>query len=207
MLDKFIAKHLSEPKGFCGRLVFYFMNKQNRPVYEKVADILALTDNDNVLDIGCGNGNVLNMLAKKHDCTFTGIDISESIITAAKHKNMKYVASGKMHFDCQNINATDFADSTFDKVYTINIVYFWDSLDKAMTEIKRILKPEGVFYNTLFSNGTLDRFSFTKNGYKKFTQEQLTKVGEDLGFDVEVVPIYNGYANCYIYRNRGRQND
>jgi len=202
MLEKFISKHLSEPKGIGGRIVFYFMNRQNRPIYEKVADVLALSDNEKVLDIGCGNGIVLNLLAKKHDCQFTGIDISESIISAAKQRNKRYVASGKIHFDCQNINAMNFADGTFDKVYTINTVYFWDSLDVAMCEIRRVLKDDGVFFNTMFSNETLDRFSFTKHGYKKYTQQQLTKAGTDTGFDVEVVPFFKSLAYCYIYRKR-----
>ena len=172
VLEKFLTKHLSKPIGISGRVVFYFMNRQNRPIYEKVTELLALTDNESVLDIGCGIGNVLNMLAKKHDCTFTGIDISESIIAAAKKRNKKHVAKGQMHFDSQNLTAMNFADGSFDKVYTINTVYFWDSLESGLSEIRRVLKPSGIFFNTMLSNETLDRFPHTKHGYKIFTSDE-----------------------------------
>ena len=202
MLDKFIAKHLSEPNGISGRVVSFFMNRQNRRIYEKTVEIISIKNGESILDLGCGNGYVLNMIAQKHKGHFTGIDVSESIIASAKKRNRDYVESGKMQFDCQNLNKMGFADCTFDKAYTINTVYFWESLEDSMSEIKRVLNHNGVFYNTLFSNETLDRFSFTKNGYRKFSQEQLTKAGTNTGFDVEIVPMFNGLAYCYIYRKQ-----
>jgi len=202
MLDKFIAKHLSEPKGISGRVVSFFMNRQNRRIYEKTVDILAVNDGESILDIGCGNGFVLNMIAQKHKGSFTGIDISESIIAAAKQRNRTYIENGIMQFECQNLSEMGFESGSFDKVYTINTVYFWENLESTMAEIKRVLKPGGVFINTVFSNETLDRFSFTKIGYKRFTREQLTKAGIDAGFYLEIVPILNGFANCYFYRKK-----
>jgi len=142
------------------------------------------------------------MIAQKHNGFFAGIDVSESIILAAKQRNKEFVENGTMQFDCQNLSNMDFGDSAFDKVYTINTVYFWESLDTSMSEIKRVLKSNGVFYNTLFSNETLERFSFTKNGYNKFTQEQLRNAGMEAGFEVESIPLFNGLAYCYIYRKK-----
>ena len=205
MLDKFIAKHLSKPKGNSGKVVSFFMNRQNHRIYEKTIDIIAVKDGESILDMGCGNGYVLNLIAEKHSGHFTGIDISDSIIAAANRRNKVYINNGIMKFYCQNLDNMGFSDGTFDKAYTINTVYFWKSLEVAMAEIKRVLRHNGVFYNTLFSNETLDRFSFTKNGYKKFSREQLTNAGKDAGFEVEVVPIFKGFANCYIYRKTGER--
>jgi len=202
-LDRFIAKHLTTPAGFGGRVVSFFMNRQNRPLYEEAIRVMALANGENILDIGCGNGYVLNIIAKRYNGTFTGIDISESIINAAKKRNEKYIANGTMTLACQDLRTMDFADSTFSKAYTINTVYFWDSLDSTMNEIKRVLKPGGIFINTLYSNETLSRFSFTKHGYKRYTQEQLIKAGIDAGFEVEVVPILKENAFCYLYRKQG----
>ncbi|MDR0885252.1 MAG: class I SAM-dependent methyltransferase [Clostridiales Family XIII bacterium] len=47
------------------------------------------------------------------------------------------------------------------KVYTINTVYFWSSLDVGLTEIWRILQPDGVFGNTVYSKAMLDSFPVT----------------------------------------------
>ena len=93
-----------------------------------------------------------------------------------------------------------FADCSFSKAYTINTVYFWENLDKAMAEIRRVLKPNGLFVNALYSDKILSRFSHTQFGYKRVTVEQLTRAGVNAGFTAEVVPVFGGAAYCVLYR-------
>ena len=197
---RYISKQFSNPSGFCGRIIFSLMNRRNIPLYNETIRLLELSDNDRVLDIGCGNGYVLNILAKQYDCKFDGIDISQSIIDNAEKRCRRYVKSGRMKFGCQNAAAMSFADGSFDRIYTINTVYFWENLYDTMQEIMRVLDVNGVFVNTLFSNETLDTFPHTKYGYKRFTIEELTNAGSSLGFTVNVAPILNGTAYCILYR-------
>jgi len=198
-LNSYIAKQFSRPAGLGGKLVSFVMNRQNRPLYEETIRLLPLSDTDSVLDIGCGNGAVLHMLACRYNCLFTGIDISTSIIKAASKRNHRFVKNGRMSFSCQDIKETSFDDGSFSKAYTINTVYFWENLSDTMAEIRRILKPDGLFINTLYSNETLSRFSHTQFGYKQFTIEELTSVGANAGFTVDVMPILNGAAYCVLY--------
>ena len=200
-LNSFIAKQLSHPTGIGGRLVFSVMNRQIRPLYEDSIRLLPLSDSDSVLDIGCGNGNVLNMLASRSGCNFTGIDISPSAIKSALKRNRKYVKCERMKFLCQDMSKMPFDDCSFNQTYTINTVYFWDNLDVTMAEIRRILKPSGLFINALFTNDTLNSLSHTKS-YKKFTPEELINAGENTGFTVDTVPVFNGKAYCVLYRKR-----
>ena len=199
-IGKWIAKHLTKPEGLFGSVVGFFMNRQNRALYAEVIRYIDPTDGDTILDIGCGNGYVLGLIAKQCDASLTGIDISESILNAAKRRNQKYITNNTMHFYCQDLKAMDFPDAAYSKIYTINTVYFWESLDEVMTEIHRILKPNGLFVNTLFSNEFLDTLSFTKHGYQKFSSAQLHNAGTNAGFTVEIIPILNGRAFCYLYR-------
>jgi ubiquinone/menaquinone biosynthesis C-methylase UbiE len=92
-----------------------------------------------------------------------------------------------------------FSDESFSRVYAINTVYFWNDLDHTMAEIRRVLKPGGVFINTLYTNETLSRFSHTALGYKRYTPEQLMETGENSAFSVKAVPIMNGAAYSMIY--------
>lgn len=199
-LDRFIASHLSAPKDISGRIVSFFMSRRNRPIYKKTISILNISDGDNVLDIGCGNGYVLNIIAKHHKGNFAGIDKSESIIKAAKSRNRQFIKNGIMEFCCQDLSRMSFEDGFFDKVYTINTIYFWESLDDTFREINRVLKPNGIFINTVLSNETLDRFSFTKHGYKRFSEERLTGAGSAAGFQVKVNSIFRGFAYCYEFK-------
>jgi ubiquinone/menaquinone biosynthesis C-methylase UbiE len=197
-LNRFIARQLSNPSGLGGRAVSSVMSRQNRPLYEETIRLLSPSDTDSVLDIGCGNGYVLNMFANRFDCTLTGIDISPSAIKFASKRNRKFIKSGRMNFIRQDMNKTPFSDCTFDKIYTINTVYFWKNLNDTMEEIRRVLKPGGLFINSLFTNETLSRFSHTKFGYKRYTPEQLTS--ENDGFTIDVVSVFSGKAYCVLYR-------
>lgn len=198
-LNTYIAKQFADPKGFGGSIISLVMNRQNRPLYDETIRLLALSDSDSVLDIGCGNGFVLNLLARSHNATFAGIDPSKEIIEAAVRSNHKYTTNKIMSFTCQDVGTMSFPDESFSKAYTINTVYFWSDLGKSMREIRRVLRPNAVFINTLYTNETLSRFSHTQFGYKRYQQEDLITAGESTGFTVKAVPILRGTAICYVY--------
>ena len=197
--DKFVSKHLSNPKGLGGKLVSAVMNQQNIPMYNATIELLKPSDNDIILDIGCGNGYMINMLAKQYGGIYIGIDSSSSILKAAKRLNNEFIKSGRATLLNQSLDSMIFTEKSFDKIYTLNTVYFWEDLDKAMDQIYRLLKPNGVFINTLFSNETLSQLSHTRYGYKRFSIEQLADVGVNAGFNVNIKPILNNAAYCMIY--------
>ncbi|MDR2933370.1 MAG: class I SAM-dependent methyltransferase [Oscillospiraceae bacterium] len=198
-LNSYIAKQFADPKGFGGNIISLVMNRQNRPLYDETIRLLSLADSDSVLDIGCGNGYVLGLLARQHNATFVGIDPSREIVESAKRRNRKYTANGKMSFNCQDVSALSFPAESFSKVYTINTVYFWNDLNQSMLEIRRIMKPNGVFINTLYTNEALSRFSHTRFGYKRYAPKELISAGRDAGFTVKAVPFLQQAAICYVY--------
>lgn len=199
-LNSYISVQFKNPAGVGGKAISFVMNRQNISLYEETIRLLAPINNDSILDIGCGNGFVLNMLANQNNCTFTGIDPSQSIIKNALKRCKRFVKTEKMFLSCQNVNSMNFADNSFSKAYTINTIYFWDNLSGIMSEIRRVLKPHGIFINTFYSGDTLSQFSHTQYGYKRFTVEELTTAGRNAGFEVNVIPILNGSAYCAIYR-------
>lgn len=199
-INSYIAKQFSNPEGFGGRVISMVMNRQNRPLYDETIRHLALSDADHVLDIGCGNGYVLNLLARSCDATFEGIDPAAGILENAARRGRRFVKAGRMRFSCQDVNALPFEYGAFTKSYTINTVYFWDNLAQPMREIARVLKPGGIFINTLYSNEALARFSHTQFGYRRYTAEQLEAAGANAGFQVRAVPFLQGRATCYIYK-------
>jgi ubiquinone/menaquinone biosynthesis C-methylase UbiE len=198
-LNKYIAKQMSDPVGVGGRIVSFFMNRQNRPLYDKTLKHLALKNTDNVLDIGCGNGYVMSLFAKQCNCMFTGVDISRDIIRVAIQRNRKMIRAGRFSFFNHSADSMNFDSKRFDKIYSINTVYFWENLDKTMQEIYRVLKPDGLFVNTIFTNATLSKFSHTRYGYKRYEVEQLVRAGRDIGFIVSVISILDNSAYCIIY--------
>jgi len=199
-LNRYVAKQLGNPTGLAGKGIALVMNRQNRPLYEETIRLLSPSDTGHILDIGCGNGYVLGLLARRCGGVLTGIDTSQSMIRSAARRNRAYVKSQRMTLARQDAGAMSFADGTFDKAYSINTVYFWDDLQGTMAEIRRVLKPGGLFINTCYSNETLSRLSHTQFGYRRYTAEQLTSAGTDAGFTVKVASILHGAAHCFVYR-------
>lgn len=107
-----------------------------------------------VLDIGCGAGHGSNMLAKKYKKVY-GVDISRDAVEYAK-ENWQLDNIEFSEGSCLDI---PFADNIFDEVAAFEVFEHLDDWQKFLSEIKRVLKPNGVVYistpnKTLYSPGT-----------------------------------------------------
>ncbi len=96
--------------------------------------------NIDMLDIGCGNGALLNALRDRL-ASGNGVDESAGIIERAKLKN-----AGLEHLTFQKINGPvlPFADASFDVVTSLMSFRYLD-WDPLLKEIKRVMKPGGKF--------------------------------------------------------------
>jgi ubiquinone/menaquinone biosynthesis C-methylase UbiE len=98
--------------------------------------------------------------------------------------------------DVQNLPfENDFAD----KIYTINTVYFWHDIHKGFAEIKRVLKPNGVFLNVIYLKRWLDKLPVTQYGFSKYTAEQIEKITAESGLNIErIFEIQSRKSICVI---------
>ena len=107
---------------------------------ENIFEFLKDKEYTKLLDIGCGTGYLIDMLAKVHDAEYTGVDLSPEMIKQAnnkKIKNAKFVEgrSDEIPFD----------DNTFDIITCSQSFHHYPDTDKAMQEAKRVLKPGGLY--------------------------------------------------------------
>jgi ubiquinone/menaquinone biosynthesis C-methylase UbiE len=93
-----------------------------------------------MLDIGCGNGALLNALA---DCLSSGVGVDESggIIERAKIKNQDI---SNLRFERINGPVLPFPDNSFDVVTSLMSFRYLD-WDPLLHEIKRVVRPGGKF--------------------------------------------------------------
>lgn len=96
--------------------------------------------NISVLDIGCGNGALLNALSDRIGAG-TGVDESEAILERARNRN-----AGKPNLDFKKISGPvlPFDDDTFDVVTSLMSFRYLD-WDPLLAEIKRVTKSGGKF--------------------------------------------------------------
>ncbi len=91
-----------------------------------------------VLDIGCGPGHSTALL-QQAGYSPVGVDLSAEMIEKAKTRDN----TGKLPFMQADVMQLPFETGQFDAVTVINVLEWTASPLKALTEIRRILKPEG----------------------------------------------------------------
>ena len=201
---KYVGSNFAKPNGIGGEISTKIMNIMNQKQYKTVLENINLESNDNVLDIGFGNGYLLDKLYKQHiPIRLYGIDISEDMLKKVSEKNRKIIENGDLKLFLENINKTSFNQNYFDKIYTINTIYFWEDLIKCFSEIKRILKPNGIFINVIYSKYFLEKMTiFTKYGYNKYAIEDIVKITEDNGMKtIGTIEIVKNKSYCIISKN------
>ena len=79
-----LAAQLSNPKGEKGIQVAEMMNFTNSGLISKAIELLNITNENRILEIGPGNGSHVGSIIKNENTVYYGIDISETMIAEAK---------------------------------------------------------------------------------------------------------------------------
>ncbi len=104
--------------------------------------------NDKVLDIGCGNGRLSDILIDKN-IQYTGIDFSKELINIAKKER-----KNNGNFIQANALSLPFKDNSFDVIFSIAVLHHIPSKENRLlfiSEVNRVLKPEGIFIVTTWN--------------------------------------------------------
>ncbi|GAA0739755.1 MULTISPECIES: bifunctional demethylmenaquinone methyltransferase/2-methoxy-6-polyprenyl-1,4-benzoquinol methylase UbiE [Flavobacteriaceae] len=141
----------------------------------KVVDIVSKSKPNTILDIATGTGDLAISLTKTNAKEIIGLDISEGMLEVGKQKiaNKQLDDTIKMIIgDSENL---PFDDNTFDAITVAFGVRNFENLDKGLSEILRVLKPNGTFVILETSVPTKTPF---KQGYKFYTKYILPTIGK-----------------------------
>ncbi len=188
-----LGKQLSNPTGFGGRIVGRLMNISNVKMYELTYAHLDLQSNQQVLEIGFGNGAFIQqVVARIQSGHYVGIDISPTMVKAACSRNLAAIASGKVELHLADAAQLPFPDRTFDRIFSINTLYFWPDPDLVLSEIHRVLKPGGRMALTISPKSSMESASFTKDHFRLYTSEEVQQLLLSNGFDQIASHFLNG---------------
>jgi ubiquinone/menaquinone biosynthesis C-methylase UbiE len=133
------------PRGVLGRLVGHFMAAQNKERSLWVLSLLDIRPTDRVLEVGFGSGadiRRISQLAK--DGFVAGIDHSEVMVRQARSRNSAAIKAGRVELRHASASRIPYPDGSFDKVFSINSVQFWEDKAATLRDLRRVLKPGGV---------------------------------------------------------------
>lgn len=182
---KVIAGQLRQPTGEYAVQVGEKMNEGNLHINLNTFEALNLSSGDKILEIGMGNGFfVKNILSADSSIKYTGCDFSEIMVAEARRQNENFIASGQAQFYNADANELPFETSIFDKVFSINTLYFWDNPQIVLAEIWRVLKPKGQITISVRPKSIMEHYPFVKYGFKTFTRKDLTELISKNNFKV-----------------------
>jgi len=113
---------------------------------QMVMSMLAPKSTEAILDVGCANGRDLMLLSQK-GCKCSGIDFSSNMIEEAKKDFLKNNIEG-INVEVDDATQLRFSAETFDKIYASEVLEHIPNWDKAISEMRRVLKSGGCLVIT-----------------------------------------------------------
>ncbi len=178
-----MAAQLRKPHGAMARKVGERMNAANRFLYEGTWKALDLHDGMRVLEIGFGNGRFFDALAHQaNGLELHGLDFSAEMVKESSRHNASRIAAGGLSLAQGASDRMPYADAFFDRIFCINVVYFWDDPAAHLRELRRVLKPDGTFTAVLRTRASMERLPFAAHGFTMYEQADWERVLRDNAF-------------------------
>lgn len=182
-----------------------FMRKDRAAYEEMYALIWPVVKAKTVLELATGTGLIAKSIvnAAAH---IEATDASAEMIAEAKRDNQ----SAKLHFSVQDMFFLPYADKSFDAVIVSNALHIVLQPEKALAEIHRVLKDDGVLIAPTFTHagnsfsGKIRAFFMKLAGFplhSKWTSEEYLRFLRQNGWAVRKSVVLKAsfpltYAEC-----------
>ena len=108
---------------------------------------------ERVVDLGCGIGEALDHLSRRYrGARLTGVDFAPEMVARARRRG-RWLRRPQVV--CGDLEALPLAEQSFDLAVSSSALQWCGDLDQAFAEVRRILRPEGLWMFTTFGPDTL----------------------------------------------------
>jgi SAM-dependent methyltransferase len=119
------------------------MEKGHGPVGKQAIQLMRLSPDARVLDVGCGSGWATRLLSGYAiNGQVTGIDISDEMIRVARESS---TAFPNADFEVASAEQLPFGDNEFTHAFSMESLYYYANIPQALAEIHRVLRTGGLF--------------------------------------------------------------
>ena len=183
-LSEFLRSQFGSPSGLFGSLfVAPFLNFTNMDFIRTSIELLEPEPDDRVLDIGFGGGYSLLALAKRMPKgRVVGIDRSPDMVAAADSLIRRHNLQARVRVRRGDVVKLPFAAGTFDKVLSVNTIYYWPDLRAALGEIARVLKPGGRLALAFRSPDSLRLVTLAWDDFRRYETSEVADAMRKAGF-------------------------
>lgn len=170
-----LEKQLSCPSGKMGIEVGKTMNESNIGMILNSIEFLELENENSVLELGHGNcGHLDRLLDSAEEIQYSGLEVSEIMLNEAEKAN----SGRKADFRLYDGETIPYQDKSFDRILSVNTVYFWSNPEKLINEIKRTLKTNGICVLTYVNKDFMKNLPFVGQKFRLFDQNEMEGLAE-----------------------------
>ena len=189
-----IARQLGHPSGLRGRLVGVALNRGNRGFVSAAVQALQPDPAAVVADVGFGGGVGLKFLLDGigHSGRVHGVEVSETMLSNAARRYRRDIKAGRLALHDGSLTELPFADGALDGVLTVNTIYFVAELDRAFTELARVVGSSGRIVVGVADPEVMKRMPFTAHGFQLRPVSEVLDTLRGAGLAVEHRRISQG---------------
>jgi demethylmenaquinone methyltransferase / 2-methoxy-6-polyprenyl-1,4-benzoquinol methylase len=154
---------------------------------KKVVALVANKNPETILDIATGTGDLAILMTQTSAKKIVGLDLSAGMLEIGKKKIAEKNLQNKIEMVIGDSEKMPFANDYFDAITVSFGIRNFETLEKGLSEILRVLKPNGIF--VILETSVPVKFPF-KQGYRFYTRNILPIIGKLFSKD--------DVAYCYL---------
>jgi SAM-dependent methyltransferase len=104
------------------------------------------------------------------------------MIGHVRRRFRREIQAGRLERKKASVAEIPNGDERFDRVLTVQTIYFWPDPAAGLREILRVLNPGGRLVLATATKEEMDKRSFTRHGFRKFTESELDDLLRAAGF-------------------------
>jgi ubiquinone/menaquinone biosynthesis C-methylase UbiE len=177
-LSSYFSKQARKPSGIIGWFIApMIFDKGNTELNDFVFDVLSLNKNDRLLEIGFGTGKLMNKIANHlSEGLMEGLDFSKTMVDLANKKSRKNIRQGKIKIHLGDFDAAFFQACAYDKIFTVNTIYFWRDPIHTINKIHRLLKPGGKVVIGFHAKHEMEKMPLDRNIFRYYAAHDMQKL-------------------------------
>jgi SAM-dependent methyltransferase len=139
-----LVAQFGRPSGVLGKLAGAIMARLDQDD-RWIVELLDVHPRDRVLEVGCGPGVALALLAERaFQGSVAGVDPSDVMLRQAARRNRAAIRAGRVELRRADAATLPYPTGHFTKACSIHSLYYWPSLEDGLRELHRVLAPGGL---------------------------------------------------------------
>jgi demethylmenaquinone methyltransferase/2-methoxy-6-polyprenyl-1,4-benzoquinol methylase len=163
---------------------------------KKVLQLVSDKNPKTVLDIATGTGDLAILMTKTTAERIVGLDISAGMLDVGRKKIEAKKLSDKIEMILADSENMPFENNTFDAITVAFGVRNFETLEKGLAEILRVLKPNGIF--VILETSVPEKTPY-KQGYTFYSKNILPLIGKLFSKDDSAYQYLSESASVFPY--------